>query len=326
MKVLLVGCGAVGQVFGLCLQKAGVELGFYARPASADRLRQALENGGMPLYQISHLHRRDPIVHRLQNYQVVTDVAESRRFQPDQIWFTTPSPVYYSEWFREFLRSVPFERAVVFAPEGRRSEFLPASGDQDRLVFGGITFVSWQGELEGGGGQPDGVNFWLPPLAIPIVGTEQACREVERLLNKAGFRASIGERDSRTQASVTAMMTAFVAGLELSGWSFGAFRKSPWLQRAALGSREAALSQLSGAGMLTRMLTGILCSSSGLFLDTFTLPVLFPFDLEKYLKFHYLKTRDQTLALLDLFARDGKERELPVANIQLLLRGLHDSA
>ena len=35
MKVLMVGCGAVGQVFGLHLQKAGVELGFYARPGSA---------------------------------------------------------------------------------------------------------------------------------------------------------------------------------------------------------------------------------------------------------------------------------------------------
>ena len=27
MKILIVGCGAVGQVFGLFLQKAGVELG-----------------------------------------------------------------------------------------------------------------------------------------------------------------------------------------------------------------------------------------------------------------------------------------------------------
>ena len=47
MKVLIVGCGAVGQVFGLYLQKAGVELGFYARPGSADRLKQALEHGGI---------------------------------------------------------------------------------------------------------------------------------------------------------------------------------------------------------------------------------------------------------------------------------------
>jgi hypothetical protein len=326
MKVLLVGCGAVGQVFGLFLQKAGVELGFYARPGSADRLCRALEHGGMPLYQISHLHRRDPIVHRLENYQVVMDVAGGRRFQPDQIWFTTPSPVYHSEWFRGFLQEVASERVVCFAPEGRRSEFFPASGGEDRLVFGGITLIAWQGGLEGGGGRPDGVNFWLPPLAIPLVGTEDACREVEHLLKKAGFRVTVGEQDSHTQAVVTAVMTASVAGLELAGWSLRAFRKSLWLKRAARGAEQAALSQLDGAGVFTRVLLGILCSSTGLYLATFFLPLLVPFDLERYLEFHYLKTRDQTLTLLDLFARDGKGRGLPVANIQLLLQRLHDSA
>ena len=328
MKVLMVGCGAVGQVFGLYLQKASVELGFFARPESADRLKQALEHGGIPLYQTSHFRRRDPIAHRLVNYQVVTDVAGSQRFKPDQIWFTTPSPVYYSEWFREFLGEVPSERVVCFAPEGGRSEFFPESGVEDRLVFGGITFISWQGDLEGGGGRPEGVNFWLPPLIeIPLMGAEKACFEVGELLKKGGFRIAVKKEDfHKTQASATALISAFVAGLELSGWSFGAFRRSPWLKRAACGSREAALSQLSGAGIFTRLLLGILFSSMGLFTATFFLPLLFPFDLEKYLKFHYLKTRDQTLTLLDVFTRDGKKRGLSVENIRILLQGLLDSA
>jgi hypothetical protein len=328
LKVLLVGSGAVGQVFGLYLIEAGVELGFYARPASADKLKQALEHGGIPLFQTSYFRRRDPVAHRLENYQVVTDVAESQRFKPHQIWFTTPSPVYYSEWFREFLQKVPSERVVCFAPEGGRSEFFPESGGEDRLVFGGITFISWQGDLEGGSGRPEGVNFWLPPLlGIPLIGTEKACREVEELLKIAGFRVMVKKQDfHKTLASVTAVMLAFVAGLELSGWSFRAFRKSPWLKRAACGSREAVLSQLTGTGIFTRTLLRILFSSTGFFLATLFLPFLFPFDLEKYLKFHYLKTRDQTLTLLDVFARDGKRRGLPVENIQVLLQGLLDSA
>jgi hypothetical protein len=328
MKVLIVGCGAVGQVFGLFLQKAGVEVGFYARPGSADRLKQALEHGGMHLFQTSYFRRRDPIAHQLENYQVVSDVAESQRFKPDQIWFTTPSPVYYSEWFREFLQKVPSERVVCFAPEGRRSEFIPESGGEERLVFGGIAFITWQGDLEGSSGRPEGVNFWLPPiLGIPLMGTEKACREVEALLKKAGFRTMVKKQDfHKTLASVTAVMLAFVAGLELSGWSFRAFRKSTWLKRAACGSREAVLSQLSGTGVFTRTLLGILFSSKAFYLATFFLPLLFPFDLEKYLKFHYLKTRDQTITLLDVFARDGKRRRLPVENIQILLQGLLDTA
>jgi hypothetical protein len=86
------------------------------------------------------------------------------------------------------------------------------------------------------------------------------------------------------------------------------------------------LSQLSGTGIFTRTFLRILFSSTGFFLATFFLPLLLPFDLEKYLKFHYLKTRDQTLTLLDVFAKDGKRRGLPVENIQILLQGLLDLA
>jgi hypothetical protein len=150
---------------------------------------------------------------------------------------------------------------------------------------------------------------------------------VKELLKKAGLRTMLKKQDyGKTLASMTAVISAFVAGLELSGWSFGAFRKSPWLKRAACASREGALSQLSKSGIFTRMLLGILCSSVGFFFVTLLLPLIFPFNLEKYLKFHYLKTRDQTLTLLDVFARDGERRGLPVGNIRRLHQGLLDSA
>ena len=324
MKVLIIGCGAVGQVLGLALQKAGVELGFYDRPTTVERLKLALSQGGLPLFQISRSHRRDPIGQRLENYQVVADVAESQRFKPDQIWFTTPSPVYYSEWFREFLQQVPSNRVVCFVPEGGRPEFFPEKSG-DRLVFAGTTFMAWQGDLEGGGGRPEGVNFWLPGLGIPLVGEVNACREVEKILKKAGFRVTVGKPDSHMQAAVTAMMTVFVAGLELAGWSLREFRRSAWLRSAAGAAREAVLSQLPTASAFSRTLLGIPVLSAGFRLATFCLPLLFPFNLEKYLRFHYTKTRDQTLVLLELFASDGKKREFPVENIQVLLQALQNS-
>jgi hypothetical protein len=325
MKVLIVGCGAVGQVFGLFLQKAGVDLGLYDQPATADRLQQALAQGGLPIFQITRSHRKDPIAHRLKNYQVLTSVAECRRFAPDQIWFATPSPVYHSEWFREFLQSVPAGRVVCFAPEGGRPEFIPSDGAEDRLVFGGVTFMAWQGDLGGGGGRPEGVNFCLSPLAFPLSGTEKACGEVAPVFKKAGLRVDIQKPGSPMQASMTAVMTAYTAGLELSGWKLRGFRSSPWLHRSARASREAALSQLQSAGFLPRVLIGMICSSAGLFLITLLLPLLFPFDIEKYLTFHYRKTRDQTLTLLNLFISDGIKKGRTVENIRILLQGLLDT-
>ncbi len=323
MKVLIVGCGAVGQVYGLFLQRAGVTLGYLDRPETVEKLRQALEHAGLPMYQISHAHRQDPIPARLEHYQVLADAAESQQFAPDQIWFATPSQVYYTEWFREFLQKVHSERVVCFIPEGPRPEFFP-DGDKDRLVFAGTTFMAWQGSLEGGGGRPVGVNFWLPPLSITIIGMEKACRDVGQVLKKAGFRVTIGKPDSHVQASMTAMITAFVAGLELAGWSLGSFRRSQWMKQAASAAREAVLSQIPEAGAFQKALLGMPLLTAAFFLVALALPLLFPFDVEKYLKFHYLKTRDQSLSLLDIFEKDGHNRGLPVSKIQALHQALVD--
>ncbi len=324
MKVLMVGCGAVGQVLGLYLQKGGVELGFYARPESANRLEQVLVQGGLPLFQITRRRNQGPIIHRLRDYQVVTDIAGSQRFDPDQIWFTTPSTVFYSSWFQEFLGSVSSRRVVCFAPEGKRSEFIPDNEQEDRLVFGGITFISWQRDLQRGGGQADGVNFWLPPSAgIPLVGEEEACKEVAAPLKKGGLQASVKKKDFLDmQAALTALMSSFVVGFELAGWSLRAFRRSPWLKLAAHGAREGAMSQLTGAGSLIRALFGLITTKDIFYIVTLILPLLLPFDIERYLQFHYVKTREQTLNLLEVFASDGQKYKLPVGNIQLLHQGL----
>jgi hypothetical protein len=321
MKVLIVGCGAVGQVYGLALQKAGVTLGLLDQPATAQKLKQAREQGGLPLFQVSHKHRKDPIPYRLRDFQVIEDALESRHFAPDQIWFTTPSQVYYSDWFHDFLRQVPSKRVVCFSPEGSRPEFF-TEGLGDRVIFGGTTFMAWQSDLGGGGGRPEGVNYWQSPLGIPLAGTQDACREVAKLLKPAGFRVTVNKPGSHSQASVTAVMTAFVAGLELSGWSLRVYRKSPWLKCAAGACQEAVLGQLPKAGALTKALLSSPVFTGCFSLAAFLMPPLFPFDLEKYLKFHYTKTREQSVVLLNLFMKDGINHGLKVTNIQSLLQGL----
>jgi len=288
---------------------------------------QSLNHEGLPLFQISHRHRRQPSARRLTRYQVVTNAAGCRRFKPDQIWFTTPSTVYYSPWFREFVSSIPSGRVVCFAPEGGRTEFIPEGATEDRFVFGGITLIAWQGDLAGGGGRPEGVNFWRPPLLeIPLMGSKEACLEAAEPLKKAGLRVGVkGRGFYKSQASITAILTALVAGLELSGWSLAAFRRGPWLKTAARGAREAVHSQHSGVGVLTRVLLGLLLSVTGVFLISFVMPLLTPFDLEQYLKFHYRKTEDQSLALLALFVGDGERQGRPVTNLRLLLAALEDT-
>ena len=328
MKVLIVGCGAVGQVLGFYLRKSGANLCFLARPESAGNLKQALDQGGLPLFQISHFRRQDPVCHRLTDDQRAARRSGQARGNPDQIWFTTPSTVLHTPWFLEFLNKVPSKRVLCFPPEGERSEFYPEGGDKDRLVFGGITFIAWQGDLDGGGGMPEAVNYWLPPLIqIPLIGAEDACNEVAALIRKGGLRPSIQKAGfGKAQSSTSGLLSSFVAGLELSGWSFQAYRKSPWMKIAAGCSREAISGQLAGKSSTTRFLLELISSTAGFYLATLFLPLLFPFDFEKYLKFHYTKTREQTLSLLNVYINDGEKGGGAVGNIRKLLQGVIDTA
>jgi hypothetical protein len=79
------------------------------------------------------------------------------------------------------------------------------------------------------------------------------------------------------------------------------------------------------AGVLTRKLLGVLLSPGGFGLVTALLPWLFPFSIEAYLAFHYRKTREQTLGLLELFAEDADRQSLPSGAIRRLLNGLRGS-
>ena len=258
MKILMVGAEAVGQVFGLHLQQAGVELAYYARPEAAERLNEALSAGGLLVHRIQRRHRQGGHAQRLKDFQVVTDLGGARRFAPDQVWFTTPSQVYHSSWFHKFVRDVPSARVVCFAPEGRRGEFIP-QGEEGRFVFGGITLIAWQGDLEGGGRRPEGVNYWLPPFtAIPLMGEQAACSEVAGLLEQGGLRAAVKDLGFQTtQAATTALLSTLTAGLELAGWSFKKLRRSAWRGRAALAAREAITSQLAEPAFITRALLQI---------------------------------------------------------------------
>ena len=101
-----------------------------------------------------------------------------------------------------------------------------------------------------------------------------------------------------------------------------AYRRSPWLKLAADGAREAVNSQLPEVGILGRALFGFFTNRVAFYLSTLLLPSLAPFDLEKYLKFHYRKTREQTVNLLQVFIEDGQRGNLPVGKIQLLRQGL----
>jgi 2-dehydropantoate 2-reductase len=155
------------------------------------------------------------------------------------------------------------------------------------------------------------------------MGNEAACREIADLLKRGGLRPVVKKPGfGRSQASVSVLFSSFVAGLELSGWSLKSFRRGPWLKHSVHGTREGVYTQLRNPSALTRGFVKAFATLPVFSLATHLMPLLFPFDIEKYLEFHFTKVRDQTLHLLDLYAKDGMKHGRPVEHIQTLRKGL----
>lgn len=100
------------------------------------------------------------------------------------------------------------------------------------------------------------------------------------------------------------------------------YRRSSWLKIGAGPAREAAAGQLARTSALTWAVMQPLFSAPVFSAAAALLPRLAPFDLEAYLRYHYRKTREQSLHLLALFIRDAQEQGLPVENLGVLLAGL----
>ena len=70
MKALVVGAGAVGQVFARHLQQAGGEVNFLVRHGHLDRLRE-----GLTLYPLNRRQARSRPLH-FDAFQVILDPGE----------------------------------------------------------------------------------------------------------------------------------------------------------------------------------------------------------------------------------------------------------
>ena len=83
MKVLIVGAGAVGVVYGRHLQLAGAELSFYVR----DKYRPACEQG-LTVYPLNKDRSFKPV--DFKEFSVLSSPEEVAAQSFDQVWLAVP--------------------------------------------------------------------------------------------------------------------------------------------------------------------------------------------------------------------------------------------
>jgi ketopantoate reductase len=315
MKALVVGAGAVGQVFGRHLQLGGAEVTFLVREKYAAESRQ-----GFTLYPLNRRDKTQPV--RLEGAGVVTGAAGDW----DQIYITVSSTALRSgDWLADVGGKTGRSTIVMLQPGFEDLEhvrrFVP---EADRIVNGLISFIAYQAPLPGETRfASPGLAYWFPPLGpSPFSGaSRERAAAVVGAQRAGGMPAKLVRDVPAATVFPAALLNAHIVALEAAGWRFDAVRRDGWLSLAGRAGREAAAvaARANDARLpFARFLLGSLVMRAVLRVA----PWIIPLDLETYLRVHFIKVGDQTRLHTHSYIEGGRKLGLPVAALERLVERL----
>ncbi|MFT7625068.1 MAG: ketopantoate reductase, partial [Myxococcota bacterium] len=305
MRVLLVGAGAVGQVYGRHLELGGAEVSVYVKEKYAEDCRS-----GLTLYPLKKRGVYEPV--RWKGFGVLTSPAEVATQSFDQVWLCMSATALQGDWFEAFVASIGQATLVTLQPGIEQRQWLAARYPPERTIFGGITFISYQAPLTGETVAEPGVAYWFPPLTkSPFSGEAALLSPLLACLKAGGCPAAKHSDTARALAAPTAVMMPHLAALELAGWSFSALGADARLAVAGEASREAMVISARHYGRGAPFLRHFI-RPWAIRVVMWLAPRIIPFDIETYLEYHFTKVGDQTRYLLkDLIGR-GETASLAV--------------
>lgn len=314
MKVLVVGAGAVGQVYGRHLALAGHDIHFFVKPKYAAELAE-----GMPLHRLGFLRQRSE---HWREFGVVSDVAGVAATRWDQIWLCMASDALRSPLTDAVLAASGDATVVCLQPGPEDAGYVRERLQHPaQVVQGLITFISYQSPLPGQAG-PAGIAYFLSPLAPGLFGGEsQRTRTVVNALRQGGMAAKQVANLEKAAGGSEGVLIPLIAALEQHDWKLKGFAGSAALQRGRAATREA-LGVLAASRGASVKVERLMASGPVTTLLLMLAPRILPLALEPYLQYHFSKVGVQTRQMLASYIRLGDERQLPVENLRHLLNGL----
>jgi hypothetical protein len=299
MKVLIVGAGAVGQVYGHYYAQGGCEVTFFVKPRHMEELNQGLV--------IFNLNKKQKIL--FKNYSIITDLPSLNATQWDVVVLTVPSDALYTPWLKEFLSSINENAALVTLQPGMNDreeiiKFFP----KEKIVTGVIALVAFPTPLGNKWPQEKGMAVWFPPFAkAPFDGMPEEVKKAMSPLIKAGFPATFKKINDKPEmvAFGATFLGLFIRNLELQGWKLSAFQNS---QTALLMTRSTkeAFEVVSKSHQLSSPFFGHLLSTMFYRTAIAVAKFMMPFDLETYLKFHFTKVGPQMRMGLENLQKEAR--------------------
>jgi len=313
MKVLVVGAGAVGAVYGWHLHRAGHEVHFFVKAKYAEEV-----SAGLTLHQLG---RRAAQRQDWNGPRVVTDTAAVASQRWDQVWITLSSDALRGELAAQLLAAVGTATVVCLQPDLEDADYVRGRvGTPEQVVHGLINLISYQSPLPGAQG-PDGIAYYLPSSPSPFSGSPRRVRDVVEALKAGGMSASVVPDVAPVAATATALMQPLIAALEINRWSLGTLPASQALRMGLDAARET----LAVAQQTTGAKTGRFRPLLWPWIWRLLLPLsarMLPLPLERYLHYHFSKVGVQTRLMLETYIRLGRQQGQDTQALQRLRKAL----
>lgn len=315
--MLVIGAGAVGQVYGRHAHLGGASVTFFVR----DKYRETVSRG-FDMYPLNRRNKTEAV--RFDAFETISQIDEvaSRTF--DQVYLTVSSPALRGPWLGELVRAIGTSTTLVALQPGQDDleVILAAGASREQVVSGVITLISYAAPLPGETRfSSPGMAYWFPPLAPSRVsGSEPRVRAVVELLEAGGLPAKRHPDVPRFAAFPTAMLMPFLVALEGVGWKLAALRGDR-MRLGAKGVREAFAVVGLDAG--TPPLGARLAARPRMLrIALWFGRRIVPLPLETYLREHFTKVGDQTRLYMAGYIARGHEASVDVTALESLMKAL----
>ena len=315
MKVLIVGAGAIGQVYATHLKRAGAYVALLVKPKYEEECKR-----GLTLYN-QRLFRR----HTVETFQpddVITEIAAVRNQRWDQVWLCVSTAALEGDWLDPLLEAIGDATLVTLQPGMHVIDRVSRTLPPQQVVTGTIAFISYQAPLPNEPLDP-GVAYFFPPMsANRFSGHPDRVDPVVAALRRGGCPARVHKDAQVMLAFSSALLIPHITALEAAGWTFEDFRHGPWLRlatRAVLEAMRIVAAKFDVGPPWWRVFV-----SAGLTrFATLTIPWIMPFDVERYLRYHFTKVHEQNRLVMADFYEGARQHGVEAPALTELYERVH---
>ncbi len=289
MRVLIVGAGAIGQVFGVHFQRGGADVSFLVRPKYAEAAR-----AGFTLYRLNGAPDQPEA---FEGFGVESDQDEAMKQDWDLVVLALSSVALRSgDWLERLGKSLGTAKLLALVPEPGGNEYLMSRMPPGSVAWGMLSVISYQAPLPDQVLPKPGIAFWFPPLsALGFSGPAEVVNAFLPVLKRGGMPVKRVQSVADEVALAGPILDKIIQSLECADWSFATLRRDPellGLAVQAMGESWALAEKVHGLKppLPLRLLRPFMLRAT-----LWAAPHVLSFDLERFFDFHYHKVGEQTL-------------------------------